>query len=276
MRRDCEANSKRLTKLEEEAIVQRVLELSEQGLAPPRSYVREMADKLLRARQSNPTGKNWVDNFIKRTPELRTRWSRPYDYQRAACEDPAAIQRWFDLVQETKLKWGIPDDDIYNFDETGFIMGKILSQMVVTGSEASGKKKKIQPGNREWVTIIQGVGAAGHLLPPFVIFAGSVLINVWFKDLPRDWILEVSPNGWTNNQLALAWLEHFDKHTKSSAVGAYRLLILDGHESHSSLEFQDLCKEKKIILRYMPLHLLHLLQPLNVGCFALLKRRYSD
>lgn len=103
-----------------------------------------------------------------------------------------------------------------------------------------------------------------------------MLINVWFKDLPRDWILEVSPNGWTNNQLALAWLEHFDKHTKSSTVGAYRLLIIDGHESHSSLEFQDLCKEKKIILRYMPPHLSHLLQPLDVGCFAPLKRRYGD
>ena len=276
MRRDCEANSKRLTKLEEEAIVQRVLKQSAQGLAPSRSIVREMADKLLRSRGSNPVGKNWVDNFVKRTPELQKRWSRPYDYQRAACEDPAAIQRWFDLIQETKLKYGITDDDIYNFDETGFIMGKILSQMVITGSEAAGRKKVIQPGNREWVTIIQGVSAAGHLLPPFVIFAGSVLINTWFKDLPRDWILEVSPNGWTNNQLALAWLEHFNKHTKSSAVGTHRLLIIDGHESHSSLDFQDLCKEKNIVLRYMPPHSSHLLQPLNVGCFAPLKRRYGD
>ena len=237
MRRDCEANSKRLTKLEEEAIVQRVLKQSAQGLAPSRSIVREMADKLLRSRGSNPVGKNWVDNFVKRTPELQKRWSRPYDYQRAACEDPAAIQRWFDLIQETKLKYGITDDDIHNFDETGFIMGKILSQMVITGSEAAGRKKVIQLGNREQVTIIQGVSAAGHLLPPFVIFAGSVLINTWFKDLPRDWILEVSPNGWTNNQLALAWLEHFNKHTKSSAVGTHRLLIINGHESHSSLDF---------------------------------------
>ena len=149
MRRDCEANSKRLTKLEEEAIVQRVLEQSAQGLAPSRSIIREMADKLLRSQGSNPVGKNWVDNFVKRTPELQKRWSRPYDYQRAACEDPAAIQRWFDLIQETKLKYGITDDDIYNFDETGFIMGKILSQMVITGSEAAGRKKVIQLGNRE-------------------------------------------------------------------------------------------------------------------------------
>jgi hypothetical protein len=180
------------------------------------------------------------------------------------------------LVQETKQKYGIVNDDVHNFDETGFTMGKISAQMVITGSEAAGRKKVIQPGNREWVTVIQGVSAAGYLLPPFVIFAGSVLIDVWFKDLPRDWILKVSLNGWTNNQLALAWLEHFDKHTKLSAVGAYRLLILDGHESHSSLEFQDLCKEKKIILRYMPPHSSHLLQPLDVGCFAPLKRRYGD
>ena len=46
------------------------------------------------------------------------------------------------------------DNDIYNFDETGFMMGKILSQMVITASEGYGKKKRIQPGNREWVTVI--------------------------------------------------------------------------------------------------------------------------
>ena len=73
MRRDREANSKRLTKLEEEAIVQSILEQSLRGLAPSKPYVRDMADRLLRARSGEPVGKNWVDNFIKRTPELRTR-----------------------------------------------------------------------------------------------------------------------------------------------------------------------------------------------------------
>ena len=82
------------------------------------------------------------------------------------------------MIQETKQKYGIVDDDVYNFDETGFIMGKITAQMVITGSEAAGRKKVNQPGNREWVTIIQGVSAAGYLLPRFVVFAGSVLINV--------------------------------------------------------------------------------------------------
>jgi hypothetical protein len=113
-----------------------------------------MADKLLRARQSNPVGKNWVDNFVKRTLELQKRWSRPYDYQRAACEDPAAVQRWLDLVQETKQMYRIVDNNVYNFNKTGFIIGKILAQIVITSLEAASRKKVIQPGNREWVTIV--------------------------------------------------------------------------------------------------------------------------
>jgi hypothetical protein len=275
-RRDCEANSKRLTKLEEETIVRRVLKESDRGFAPTKADVRDMADRLLQERGSKPVGKNWVDNFVKRTPELRKRWSRPYDHQRAACEDPAAIQRWFDQVKTTKEKWGILDDDIYNFDETGFMMGKLLSQMVITGWDCSGKKKRVQPGNREWVTVIQGVGASGRRIPPFVIFAGKVLISTWFKDLPRDWVLTVSINGWTNNQLALAWLEHFDAHTKASTIGGYRLLIIDGHESHCSIEFRDRCQEKNIIYLCMPPHSSHLLQPLDIACFSPLKRAYSD
>ena len=57
-RRDCEPNSKRLNKLEEEAIVERILEESARGFAPTKANVRAMADKLLHERESNPTGKN--------------------------------------------------------------------------------------------------------------------------------------------------------------------------------------------------------------------------
>jgi hypothetical protein len=110
-RRDCEPNSKSLTKLEEEVIIQRILDESLRGIPPSKAHVRDMADRLLRERGGNPTGKNWVDRFIKRTPELRTRWSRPYDRQRAACEDPAVIRPWFTLVQSMKAKYGIADKD---------------------------------------------------------------------------------------------------------------------------------------------------------------------
>jgi hypothetical protein len=34
-----------------------------------------------------------------------------------------------------KAKYGITDEDTWNFDESGFMMGTISSQLVVTGSE---------------------------------------------------------------------------------------------------------------------------------------------
>ena len=64
------------------------------------------------------------------------------------------FRKWFELVSNTIAKYGIQVEDIYNFDETGFMMGQIASTIIVTGADRNGKRKKVQPGNREWVTVI--------------------------------------------------------------------------------------------------------------------------
>jgi hypothetical protein len=85
----------------------------------------------------------------------------------------------------------------------------------------------------------------------------------------------VSENSWTTNKIGLWWLKHFDKHTKGRTIGRYRLLILDGYGSHISPEFDQYCIEHLIIVLCMPAHSSHLLQPLDVGCFSVLKRSYG-
>ncbi|KNG46179.1 hypothetical protein TW65_07075 [Stemphylium lycopersici] len=94
----------------------------------------------------------------------------------------------FELVEETKAKYGICDIDVYNFDEAGFMIGKITTQLVVTGSEKRGRPKSIQPGNREWVTAIAAINAAGWSVPPFIIFAGQYHLSAWYEEaeIPRD------------------------------------------------------------------------------------------
>ena len=69
------------------------------------------------------------------TSELKTRFNRKYDYQRAKCEYPEIIELWFDLVRSIKAKYGIQDEDVFNFNETGFQMGIISTRVVITGSE---------------------------------------------------------------------------------------------------------------------------------------------
>jgi hypothetical protein len=58
-------------------------------------------------------------------------------------------------MQEGKKRWisGL-DEDTYNFDEIGFMMGVISTGAVVTGSERRHRPKQVQPGNREWTTVI--------------------------------------------------------------------------------------------------------------------------
>jgi hypothetical protein len=52
-------------------------------------------------------------------------------------------------------------------------MGKIMTQLVVTGLERRGRPKALQPGNREWATLIAGINAAGWSIPPFIILTGQ-------------------------------------------------------------------------------------------------------
>tara|TARA_R110002003_G_scaffold2609_1_gene24486 strand:+ start:2082 stop:2783 length:702 start_codon:yes stop_codon:yes gene_type:complete len=160
------------------------------------------------------------------------------------------------------------------------MMGKITTQLVVTGSERRGRPKAIPPGNREWVTVIAGINAASWAIPPFLIFASLLAsiyhLSAWHEEnIPRHWAIAVSSNGWTNNELGVEWLKHFNAHAKTRFRGARRLLVLDCQECHHSLEFQELCKENNIYTLCMPPHSFHLLQSLDVGCFSLLKRAYS-
>jgi hypothetical protein len=54
------------------------------------------------------------------------------------------------------------------------------------------------------------------------------------------------------------------------------MLILDGHGSYLTAEFDRTCTENNIIPVCMPPHSSHLLQPLDVSCFAVLKRQYGQ
>ncbi|KAL6167411.1 hypothetical protein ACJQWK_06842 [Exserohilum turcicum] len=236
--------NRKLSAVEEQSLVQWIIELDRRGFPPHIIDVRRMADALLAARGQDPPpqpiGRCWVSRFIQSQPELQTKWTRRFHSQRASCEDPIAITAWFKLVEETR-------------------------QTAVA----------IQLGNRKWVTTIECVNASGWCLPPFVILSGKVHQSSWYHNLPPDWTIGTSDNGWTTDQLGVEWVKHFNQHTTARTAGVYRLLILDGHSSHATPEFDQYCAENKIITLCMPPHTSHLLQPLDVSCFSPLKRAYG-
>jgi hypothetical protein len=179
-RRDTIANSRTMTELEEQTIVEYVLDLDSRGFSPATAHIEDMANNLRKSRDAPRVGTRWAQRFVNRRQELKIRWNRPYDYQRALCEDPDIIRGWFRLVANTIAKYGIRDEDIYNFDETGFMMGKITANMVVTSAKRRGKAKRLQQGNREWVSVIQAICANGWAIPPVMVVAGKYHLSNWY------------------------------------------------------------------------------------------------
>ncbi len=111
----------------------------------------------------------------------------------------------------------------------------------------------------------------------FIIIAGQNHLEDWYcnKFCLSDWIIGTNENGWIMNELGFEWIKHFDQHIKSRTINVKRLLILDGYNNHYSYEFEYYYKENNIIIFCMFFYLSYLFQPLDVGCFSILKQLYN-
>ena len=113
-----------------------------------------------------------------------------------------------------------------------------LDGLVLGSSETKKSFLKSDQG-RSWTTFIECVSATGNLLKPGIIFKGKDLQGQWFIEEFRnlaDWYYICSENGWTSNEITLRWLENvFLPQTTPDDEGEARLLILDGHKSHTTV-----------------------------------------
>ena len=96
-----------LTLTEEETLVRYVFDLDSRGFPARVKGVEDMANLLLATRHEEPVGTHWAYNFVRRRPEVKTRISRAYDFQRALCEDPDLINAWFQLITNMYMKYAI-------------------------------------------------------------------------------------------------------------------------------------------------------------------------
>ena len=78
----------------------------------------------------------------------------------------------------------------------------------------------------------------------------------------------VSEKGWIDGDVFHGWLVKFAQYVKKRPL----LLIVDGHVSHVSTNVIKIAMDKDITLLKLPLHTTDLLQPLDVACFAPLKK----
>jgi hypothetical protein len=110
-----------------------------------------------------------------------------------------------------------------------------------------------------------------------VIFKGKSVQQQWFiPNKTPNWLYTSSNNAYSSNDIGLQWLQDvfIPQTSKDLPDSQYRLLLLDGHRSHTTLEFMWECYTNKIIPFYLVAHASHILQPLDLTIFSSLKRTY--
>ncbi|KDN72148.1 putative transposase [Colletotrichum sublineola] len=247
------------------------------GLPPTHQQVREFAQRILRAMGDHkPLGKRWMDGFLRRNPSIKVQRSRSIDSRRINGASTEVIREWFKYLVMPHIA-AIKPANRYNMDETGILEGKGDNGLVLGRAETKSVRKK-QPGSRAWVSIIECISAEGKALHPLVIYKGKTVQQQWFPlDLgPYDgWEFTATENGWTTDDTAVEWLTRvFLPQSQPCQPDQARLLIVDGHRSHTTTDFMWLCYTYNVHLLFLPPHTSYVLQPLDQLVFSPVKSAY--
>ena len=200
-----------------------------------------------------------------------------YDFQRAKYKDLEIIYIQFSLFYNIVVKHRILKSDIQNFDKIGFLIGQILSILIITLSKGRRKVKKIQPSNREQVIAIQAIRLDSKVIPLYLVVIGKTYLESQYYNspfLPKQ-IIDLLETSQINNYIGIDQIKHFNKHLYPYIIGGKCLLVLDRYKSYYLAKFKNYYRENNIITLYIPLYLSYLLQPLDIRCFSILKRSYS-
>ena len=249
--------------------------MEQSGHPVSHSQLREFVSLLNVSSGGQDCGHNWTQRFLKRRPELRAKMGTKIDTLRLKNTTPEKLRPWFDTLQALIRRIGVKPLTIWNVDETGIALG-VCNSHTVLGTTATTKSYMQTPENREWVSIIECVSAIGKKIKPVVIFRGKSLQSSWFTpDKVPDFLYTSSENGWTSNAIAVEWLRRvFLPETNTN--GAPRLLLLDNHGSHITVQFMKICWENNVTVFYLIPHSSHILQPLDLCPFSVVKSRYRD
>lgn len=133
------------------------------GLADIRVMVKEIMQEYV--------GLNWVERFVDRHPELRTRWAKKGESKRGKALNRYNKESFFTAL--AKAREGADADCIWNCDEKGIMEnGGTMRRRVVVGSNQTDPKMTANE-SRKMVTVLECVSATGTVISPLVIHEGG-------------------------------------------------------------------------------------------------------
>ena len=123
-------------------------------------------------------------------------------------------------------------------------------------------------------TILACVSASGLVIPPFMVYLRKWPVPEKLREgvYPKT-VFHVSDNGWMTKDMFIEWFKMFAQMIPPSRPV---LLVLDGHESHITIDVIEHARANEIHMLCLPSHTSHILQPLDVGSLSPLRLFSQD
>ena len=266
-----------LTEETEEKLARCISELCRLGFSVTVNEIIELVAEYLSVNniiitkfKDNKQGTYWLSGFMKRHNLSLKKAEMICLARKSVTENPFIIFGFYDILSEIIESKNLTPAQIWNCDESAFSSDPNSYKVVgVKGKSAY----RVTPGpGRENTTVLSACNAAGRALPPLVIFAGKNLQSSWYGDKALEGTTySISDSGWMTTEVFASWFDHFIAVVEERPL----LLILDGHITHTSLSVIEKAIDENVTILKLPPHSTDLLQPLDVACFAPIKRLWT-
>jgi DDE superfamily endonuclease len=205
-----------LTNEEDEALVAFVLWLQRGGFPATKSQLVGAANDLRRRRdpEIGDLGKMWYSRWLLDHPEVQKTHIKAIKKSRKSFEasNVENLMTFFDNLKNIINDYRIGASECWNEDECGIRLGCLREriQVLVVRTTRSQRPGVLDPSNRESSTLIGTVNAAGDSIPPWLIFK-TFPTEAWAEvDADSSIHFARSETGFSNSQITLEWLHHFN------------------------------------------------------------------
>lgn len=240
-------------------------------------YAGQLAKKHNIPLKKDKPSEKWWKLMKRRNANVRLRRPEGTASVRHMCMDRVKVGKYFHALKELLTEKKLLDSPahVWNMDETGLQL-EHKPRRVVAHKGAKYVQSRTS-GNKETITIIACINAAGGYIPPHIIAKGKTQRALHGFDLessPPGATWSVSSKGWTRQGIAKLWFEQ----TFLPNIGTARpqVLILDGHDSHNFVELIEMAIANNIEIVELPAHTSNWLQPCDRTVFKPLKDAYGD
>ena len=221
-------------------------------------------------------GKDWLQGFMSRHPELSLRQPEATSVARAHGFNRQSVNRVFDLLTALVEEHNFPPDKIYNVDETGMTTVQTRPSKIIAlrGKRQVGALTSAERGTL--VTTEICMSATGSFVPPMFVWPRARMKPELMDECPPGSISECHNSGWMQTNIFRIWFQHFVK-VSGATTDNKVLLILDGHATHThNLNVINMARENGVYLLSLPPHCSHKLQPLDVAFMKPLSTYYTQ